>query len=106
MIAAGAAPLVLVNRSLEDGSLPSVTVNDRPGTKLAVDHVAALGHTRIAHVAGPQNVSTGHRRYLGFLEAMRAAGLAAPSPACTSARLFTEEEGARGARRCSLPTPG
>ena len=95
-IGAGAVPLVLVNRSLEDGSVPSVTVNDRQGTKLAVDHVAALGHTRIAHVAGPQNLSTGHRRYLGFLEAMRAAGLAAPETCVHFARFFTEEEGASG----------
>ena len=68
--AAGGAPLVLVNRSLEDGSLPAVTVDDRQGIALAVDHVVELGHQRIGHVAGPQNVSTGHRRYLGFLEAM------------------------------------
>ena len=68
--AAGGAPMVLVNRSLEDGSLPAVTINDRQGIRLAVEHVAQLGHRRIGHVAGPQNVSTGHRRYLGFLESM------------------------------------
>ena len=59
-------------------SVAAVTVDDREGTRLAVEHVAALGHRRIGHLAGPQNVSTGHRRYLGFLEAMRAAGLEVP----------------------------
>ncbi len=93
-VGAGAVPLVLVNRSLEDGSVPSVTVNDRQGIKLAVDHVAGLGHTRVGHVGGPQNLSTGHRRYLGFLEAMRAAGLDAPDACVQFARSFTEEEGA------------
>ena len=93
-IEAAGLPLVLVNRNLEDGSVPSVTVNDRQGIKLAVDHIAGLGHTRIGHVAGPQNLSTGHRRYLGFLEAMHAAGLDAPERAVRFAGAFTEDEGA------------
>ena len=86
--AAGGAPLVLVNRSLEDGSLPAVTVNDRQGIALAVDHVVALGHQRVGHVAGPQNVSTGHRRHLGFLEAMQRHGLAAPASRVSFCRVF------------------
>jgi LacI family transcriptional regulator len=94
-IAASGTPLVLVNRSLEDGSVPAVTVNDRQGIRLAVEHVAALGHQRIAHVAGPQNTSTGHRRYLGFLEAMRSAGLEVPEQHVRFGRWFTEEEGVR-----------
>ena len=40
-VAAGGAPMVLVNRSLEDGSLAAVTVDDRQGIRLAVTHVAA-----------------------------------------------------------------
>jgi LacI family transcriptional regulator len=94
-LAAGGTPLVLVNRSLEDGSVPAVTVNDRQGIRLAVEHVVALGHTRIGHVAGPQNLSTGHRRYLGFIEAMRAAGLDAPAEHLRFSTSFTEEEGSR-----------
>ena len=92
---AGGAPLVLVNRSLEDGSVPAVTVNDRRGIEMAVEHVARLGHERIGHVAGPQNFSTGHRRHLGFLEAMRRHGLPAPAEHITFSRAFTEAEGAR-----------
>jgi LacI family transcriptional regulator len=88
-------PVVLVNRSLEDGSLPAVTVNDRQGIGLAVDHVVSLGHKRIGHVAGPQNVSTGHQRRLGFIEAMRAAKLKAPARRISVSTAFTEGEGAR-----------
>jgi len=94
-IGAGTVPLVLVNRSLEDRSVSSVTVNDRQGIGLAVDHVVGLGHTRIAHVAGPQNLSTGHRRYLGFVAAMQAAGLEVIEGLVRYCRYFTEEEGAR-----------
>src|SRR5438105_238152 len=39
LAAGGAPPLVLVNRSLEDGTVPAVTVNDRQGIRLAVEHV-------------------------------------------------------------------
>jgi LacI family transcriptional regulator len=94
-LAAAGTPLVLINRSLEDGSLPAVTVDDRRGIGLAVAHVAALGHKRIGHVAGPQHLSTGHRRHLGFIDAMRAAGLRAPAKHVRFTAFFTEEEGAR-----------
>jgi LacI family transcriptional regulator len=94
-VAAGGAPMVLVNRSLEDGSLPAVTVDDRRGIRLAVSHVAELGHTRIGHVAGPQNLSTGHLRYLGFREAIADLGLTAPAEHVAFADAFTEAQGKR-----------
>ncbi|MHB1571569.1 MAG: LacI family DNA-binding transcriptional regulator [Solirubrobacteraceae bacterium] len=92
--AAGGVPVVLVNRSFEDGSVAAVTVDDARGIALAVEHVVALGHVRIGHVGGPQNVSTGHRRYLGFVAAMRAAGLEVSDPQVSFATMFGEREGA------------
>jgi LacI family transcriptional regulator len=94
-VASRGTPLVLVNRSFEDGSVPAVAVNDRQGIQLAVDHIAGLGHERIGHIAGPQNTSTGHRRYLGFLEAMGSAGLPAPEDQIKYSGWFSEEEGRR-----------
>jgi LacI family transcriptional regulator len=94
-LAEAGTPLVLVNRSLEDASVPAVTVDDRKGIALAVEHVVALGHKRIGHVGGPQNLSTGHRRHLGFVAAMRAAGLKVPARQVRFGALFTDEEGAR-----------
>lgn len=94
-IAARGTPLVLVNRSVEDGSVPAVAVNDRRGIRLAVEHVAGLGHDRIGHIAGPQNTSTGHRRYQGFLDAMEAIGLEVPAERVSFSSWFTETEGAR-----------
>ncbi|MBV8432221.1 MAG: LacI family DNA-binding transcriptional regulator [Solirubrobacterales bacterium] len=94
-LVAEGTPLVLVNRSLEDGSVPAVTVDDQRGVRLAVEHALELGHERVGHVAGPQNLSTGHRRHGGFIEAMRAAGIAVPAEQVRFGAYFTEEEGAR-----------
>jgi LacI family transcriptional regulator len=94
-LSAAGTPLVLVNRSLADGSVPAVTVDDRRGVGLAVAHVLELGHERIGHVAGPQNLSTGRRRHLGFVEGMRAARLDVPGEHVRFAEYFTEEEGSR-----------
>jgi LacI family transcriptional regulator len=88
-------PLVLVNRSFENGHVSAALVDDAKGSQLAVEHVVSLGHTRIAHVAGPQNVSTGHGRYLGFLHAMSESGLPVPPERVAFAGSFTEEAGAR-----------
>ena len=93
--AAAGTPLVLVNRSLEDGSVPAVTVDDAFGIRLAVDHITGLGHRRVGHVSGPQNLSTGHRRYLGFVEAMTDAGLEVQREHVRFSKWFTEDEGAR-----------
>lgn len=94
-IVAHDVPLVLVNRDVEDGSLPAATVDDRTGAALAVRHLADLGHVRIAHLAGPQRLSTGHARRQGFVDAVRRAGLEADPALIPVADAFTEAEGAR-----------
>jgi LacI family transcriptional regulator len=87
-------PIVLVNRRVEDGALPAVAADDRGGVRLAVEHLASLGHHRIAHLGGPQNLSTGHQRHLGFLDAMESVGTV-PDGFVAFAEAFTEAEGAR-----------
>jgi LacI family transcriptional regulator len=86
-------PLVLVNRRVEDGALPSATADDHEGVRLAVAHLVELGHRRIAAIAGPQNVSTGHQRHAGFLAALAEHGIEAAAIGFGAA--FTEREGAR-----------
>ena len=92
-IAAGGTPLVLVNRRVEDGSLPSATADDHAGARMAVEHLVSLGHRQIAYLAGPQDVSTGRARFEGFADGMRSAGL---EPSLVRiGRAFTEPEGTR-----------
>jgi LacI family transcriptional regulator len=87
--------LVLVNRRQEELPVSSATADDRMGMRLAVEHLVSLGHTRIAHLAGPLDYSTGLDRHDGFHETMRAAGLEPDPELVLVAEAFTESEGAR-----------
>jgi LacI family transcriptional regulator len=87
--------LVLVNRRQQELPVSSATADDRMGMRLAVEHLLSLGHTRIAHLAGPLDYSTGLDRYESFRETMRAAGLEPDPELVLVAEAFTESEGAR-----------
>jgi LacI family transcriptional regulator len=91
-------PVVLMNRLSQDYSFPSVSVDNEQGARMAVSHLARLGHTRIAHIAGPQEASTGVSRLSGFREGMAAHGLAVREDLVTYAARYTIEEGTRCAR--------
>jgi LacI family transcriptional regulator len=92
-------PIVLVNRTVDSSRAFAVITDDRKGTTLAVNHLIALGHEKIAHIVGPERYSTGKARHEGFLAAMKAAGLQADRKLIRFTRSFTESEGARVFRR-------
>jgi LacI family transcriptional regulator len=96
--AAADIPTVLMNRLAPDYSFSSVSVDNEQGLRMAVTHLAVLGHTRIAHIAGPQQVSTGASRRRGFVEGMQARGLDVDENLIVPAAGFTVEEGARCCR--------
>lgn len=64
---------VLLNRS--SGTHPGVFIDDRAGGAMAAEHLIRLGHTRIGHLSGPLDVSTGHLRFEGFRAALTSARL-------------------------------
>lgn len=88
-------PVVLINRTTTNAGISSVANDDNAGIRLAVSHLADLGHTYIAHVAGPQSLSTGKRRYDGFLDAMAACGLTPDAALIAIADSYSEGEGRR-----------
>jgi LacI family transcriptional regulator len=94
LLAAG-IPLVLTNRTQEDGDLSAVISDDAQGMRLMVEHLGRLGHRRIAHIAGPQDFSTGVQRQRAFRNAMRAARLELHEQRIAAAKSFSIAEGAR-----------
>jgi LacI family transcriptional regulator len=98
-LSAHGPPTVLINRVVEDHHFSSVSVDDAAGVAMVVDHLAELGHRRIAHVAGPQTLSTGHARHEGFLASLRAHDIAVDDALVVFADSFSVEEGERCARQ-------
>jgi LacI family transcriptional regulator len=68
--------VALAPRSFEGGS---VTVDNRAAAYDIVDHLASLGHRRIAFVAGPADLVSARQRLEGFHAALAAHSLA-PGP--------------------------
>jgi LacI family transcriptional regulator len=91
--------MVMVNRRPGGVDVPSITPDDAAGVELAVRHLAELGHTRIAHVAGPQSTSTGTTRARSFRAVVRHLGLDDDPALVTTAASWSEGAGADGLRR-------
>jgi LacI family transcriptional regulator len=96
--AAADLPVVLMNRLSQDYSFPSVSVDNEQGARMAVAHLARLGHARVAHVAGPQEASTGVSRLRGFRDGMAQHRLTVTEDLIAYANRYTVEEGARCCR--------
>lgn len=71
-------PVVLVYRTFEGVRGFAVTPDDRRGAESAVEHLASLGHRKIAHLGAPRSLTPGRERYRGYRDAMR--DLGEPSP--------------------------
>ncbi|WP_422771103.1 LacI family DNA-binding transcriptional regulator [Plantactinospora sp. WMMC1484] len=96
-------PWLLLNRSGEGHR--HVTLDDERAAAIAVEHLVALGHTRIGHLAGPRGADTARRRRAGYTRAVRRAGLAAESGLVVAAD-YTAEGGATAMTRLlRLPQP-
>ncbi|MCH8560300.1 LacI family DNA-binding transcriptional regulator [Nesterenkonia sp. DZ6] len=67
-------PIVSVTRAFEDSVFDSVAIDDHRGAVLAVEHLFALGHRRIAYIDADREAG-GARRRAGYQDAMLAAGL-------------------------------
>lgn len=90
--------MVMVNRRTEGVDVPSITPDDAVGVRLAVEHLAELGHRRIAHLSGPQSTSTGVVRNRAFRSAVHDLGLADDPDLVTTCEHWSEEDGARALR--------
>jgi LacI family transcriptional regulator len=97
-LAAQGTPVVTANRSIDSPDIPAVVNDDAHGIHLMLRHLHEFGHRRIAHIAGPQELSTGQIRYEAYLDAARGLGLDPPATSIAMAARFDEKEGYRCAQ--------
>jgi DNA-binding LacI/PurR family transcriptional regulator len=93
---AAACPTVLLSRTIRGHDVDTVNNDERVGSRLAVQHLAQLGHTAIAHIDGGKGAGAAARR-AGYERAMRECGLEQSIRVVTGD--FTEQSGVDGAER-------
>ena len=69
-------PIVIINNAYREHVGYSVEVDNAAGAREAVCHLLHLGHSRIAHIAGPAREWDAVERLRGYEEALQAGGLA------------------------------
>ncbi len=68
-------PIVLVNGYTESIPAAFISADDREAGRLAVNHLVALGHTRIGFTSGPERYVPVRRKLEGFHQALAQHGL-------------------------------
>ena len=88
--------LVSIDRSLFDLGIDTVMVDNKEGTRTAIEHFLALGHRRIGLVAGLRGIAPTEERLQGYTEALEKHGIAVDPAliAMTYARIDGGERGA------------
>jgi LacI family transcriptional regulator len=67
-------PVVLVNRRHPAVETNHVVADNVLGGRMAIEHLASLGHRRIGHIAGPTWASNAVEREAGYIEGLRRTG--------------------------------
>ena len=59
----------------DHANLPAIDIDHAAGAEEMVRYLVGLGHTRVAFISGPLNVSTSRYRRQGFVQALASAGI-------------------------------
>ena len=95
-------PAVVIGGPLESGTLPSVWHDEASVVTEAIRYLAALGHTRVAHVSGVADFVHTRQRTAAFLQTVEELGLEGEVLETD----YSAESGARATRKLlSSPTP-
>jgi LacI family transcriptional regulator len=94
-VADAGIPIVTLNRKVDNQDIPYVISDEKQGIRMILRYLHDLGHTRLAHIAGPQGLSTGQLRLAAFCEASAELGLEFDETTIAISRRFDEEEGYR-----------
>jgi len=90
-------PFVLLVRHIPGAAADTVRCDSEGGAYALTQHLLALGHTRIAILSGPEDVTTASDRVLGYRRALREAGIE-PDESLTFFGEYTVDGGYRMAR--------
>jgi DNA-binding LacI/PurR family transcriptional regulator len=93
-----AIPFVLFGRCQNEGVRYWLDVDNAAGARLAVDHLAALGHQRIGFISAPLQYMFAQFRLEGYQEGLRQNGLDL-DPALVVEGDFSEESGYAATKR-------
>jgi LacI family repressor for deo operon, udp, cdd, tsx, nupC, and nupG len=77
-------PVVAALEEVDGLDVPTVRVDHRKAAMDATNHLLALGHRRVAHIAGPDGQTIAAHRREGFQAAMTEAGLDPSAYPCPS----------------------
>lgn len=91
-------PYVRIASVLLDDATRSVVTQDSLGGEAAAHHLAGLGHSRIAHISGPDGFRSAHERRAGFLSGLATHGLSIAKGFDVRAA-YTFESGVLAARK-------
>jgi DNA-binding LacI/PurR family transcriptional regulator len=78
-LARSRVPVVVLDWEVKasQGNLSAIAVNFRSGIVAAAQHLAGLGHRRLAHVSGPLRLQTARSRRDLFIEGLESCGIPA-----------------------------
>ncbi len=74
-LVASGIPVVVVVRNIAGAKVSSLISDNRAGARAAVEHLAGLGHRRIAFLGGFPDTAVFEERRVGYREGLAAAGL-------------------------------
>jgi LacI family transcriptional regulator len=94
----GSIPYVIAGRPLEFDNVTYIDVNNVQGAIIAVEHLIKLGKKRIGSVIGPQGISPGVDRKLGYEQALSKHGFPIDTKLIAEGN-FTEESGYLAAKQ-------
>ncbi|MBV4368724.1 DNA-binding transcriptional regulator CytR [Erwinia sp. BNK-24-b] len=98
-------PMVMANEFAPELELPTVHIDNLTAAFEAVSHLLKLGHSRIACIAGPQDMPLCQYRLQGYIQALRRNGIAL-DPRYIVRGDFTFDAGSQALKQLmALPEP-
>lgn len=98
------ANVVIWGAPMPEDDLVSVGCDSIAGGRKAVEHLLSLGRRRIGFIGGPQGMVETHQRYIGYQQALEAAGMSL-CPERVAFTDFTPAQGVAAAERMLVAEP-